>query len=235
VSGNGIAVVTGAGTGIGRAVARALAARGHHVVATGRREDLLAETVDLVAADGGSAEAVRLDVTDDAAVEDLFVRLARRARVEVVVANAGNFHRAPVAELEPDQWRSQVDVNRTGAFLTLRAAVRVIGEQEPVDGIRGHLFTVNSGAGVNGFPTGSAYAAAKHGLRGLVDSLRPEVAPLGITVTDIVVSATVESEMSAGRDVRKLPAWTVGHTVSACLDLPPNATWERVDLGQVER
>ena len=98
---------------------------------------------------------------------------------------------------------------------------------------RGHLFTLNSGAGVVGYPTGSGYAAAKHGLRGLVESLRPELAPSAIKVTDIVVSATVDSEMSAGRDVAKIPASTVGHTVMSCLDLPGAANWDRVDLAQL--
>ena len=232
MSARGAAVVTGAGTGIGRAVAIALAARGHAVVVTGRRTELLDATVAEIVASGGTARAVALDVTDESAVDALFAELAS-GRVDVVVANAGSFVRGAVVDLDLADWSVQVDVNLTGAFLTLRAAARVMRAQEPVDGVRGHLFTLNSGAGVGGFPTGSGYSAAKHGVRGLVDSLRPEVAPLGIKVTDIVVSATVDSEMSAGRDVPKIPASTVGHTVTSCLDLPGAATWDRVDLAQL--
>ncbi|MBX6751752.1 MAG: SDR family oxidoreductase [Micromonosporaceae bacterium] len=229
----GIALVTGGGTGIGRAVALALAGRGHAVVVTGRRSEPLDETVHQIRDAGGRGEAVRLDVRDAEGIGTLLDRLRRTDRIDVVVANAGSFVRGPVAELDPRDWTSQVEVNLTGAFLTLQAAVRAMRDQEPVDGCRGHLFTVNSGAGVAGFPTGAAYAAAKHGLRGLVESLRPEVAPLAIKVTDIVVAATVASEMNAARDVPKLPASVVGHTVLSCLALPGAANWDRVDLTQL--
>lgn len=230
----GTAVVTGAGSGIGRAVAIALAARGHEVVVTGRRTALLHETVAEIVAADGTARAVALDVTDEAAVDALFRDLSG-GRLDVVVANAGSFVRGPVLDLDLADWSVQVDVNLTGAFLTLRAAGRLMREQDVVDGSRGHLFTLNSGAGVGGYPTGSGYSAAKHGVRGLVESLRPELAPLDIKVTDIVVSATVDSEMSAGRDVPKIPASTVGHTIVSCLDLPGSANWDRVDLAQIRR
>jgi NAD(P)-dependent dehydrogenase (short-subunit alcohol dehydrogenase family) len=228
----GIALVTGGGSGIGRAVAIALGLRGHEVVVTGRRDAPLAETVDLVREAGGVARHHLLDVTDTEGLDRLLSGLGDR-RLDVVVANAGTFVRGALTDLAAEDWTHQVDVNLNGVFLTLRGAVRRMSQQEPVDGRRGHLFTVNSGAGVVGFPTGSAYAAAKHGLRGLVESLRPEVAPLGIKVTDLVVSATVESDMSAGRDVPKIPASTVGHTVVSCLELPGAANWDRVDLGQL--
>lgn len=199
---------------------------------TGRREALLRDAVAEITAIGGAARAVPLDVTDADAVDNLFEGLTAE-RLDVVVANAGSFARGHVVELELADWALQVDVNLTGAFLTLRAAARRMRTQEIVGGARGHLFTINSGAGVSGFPTGSAYSAAKHGLRGLVESLRPEVAPFDIKVTDLIVSATVESEMSAGRDVEKIPASTVGHTIVSCLELPGSANWDRVDLGQL--
>jgi NAD(P)-dependent dehydrogenase (short-subunit alcohol dehydrogenase family) len=232
MSGPGIALVTGGGTGIGRAVALTLGARGHHVIVIGRRAAPLDETAELIRAAGGAARSHPLDVTDTEGLDRLLSGLGDQ-RLDVAVANAGSFVRGPVADLNVADWRQQVDVNLTGAFLTLRSAVRQMIRQSLVDGRRGHLFTVNSGAGVVGFPTGSAYAAAKHGLRGLVESLRPEVAPLGIKVTDLVISATVESDLTAGRDVPKIQAATVGHTITSCLDLPGTANWDRVDLGQV--
>lgn len=228
----GTAIVTGAGSGIGRAVALSLAARGHLVVVTGRRKALLNDTVDMITATRGRAQAKPLDVTDAPAVEALFEELAGQ-RIDVVVANAGSFIRGAVADSDPDEWTHQINVNLIGAFLTLSAATRAMAQQDIVSGVRGHLFTVNSGAGVGGFATGSAYAAAKHGLRGLVESLRPEIAPLDIKITDLVISATVESEMSRGRAVEMIAASTVGHTVVSCLELPGSANWDRVDLGQI--
>ncbi|WP_164477819.1 SDR family oxidoreductase [Nocardioides pantholopis] len=225
----GVALVTGAGTGIGRAVALALADRGHRVLAVGRRS----EPLETLAAEAGAGviSAHALDVADEGAVSDLLA--STPGRLDVVVASAGVFARGPVADLALDDWERQVRVNLTGAFLTLQAAVRRMRDQERLDDGRGHVFTLNSGAGVVGFPTGSAYAASKHGLRGLVESLRGEVAGTGIKLTDLVVSATVESEMSAGRDVATIPPATVAHTVLSCLDLGGAATWDRVDLGQL--
>lgn len=224
--------MTGAGSGIGRAVALALAARGHEVIATGRRAEAIDSTVAQIRDGGGRALAITLDVTDPSAVEELFQSLAP-CRIDVLVANAGAFARGPVVELSSQDWSLQVDVNLTGVFNCLRPAVRIMRGQNVVDGSRGHVFTVNSGAGLVGYPQGAAYAASKHGVRGLVESVRLEVAADDIKITDIVVSATVESDMSRGRPVEKIPAATVGHTVVSCLDLPGAANWDRVDLGQI--
>jgi NAD(P)-dependent dehydrogenase (short-subunit alcohol dehydrogenase family) len=159
--------------------------------------------------------------------------VTRSGRLDVVVTGAGSFTRGAVADVDVTSWLAQVEVNLGGTFHTLRAAVRAMRTQELVDGSRGHLFTINSGAGVKGFPEGSAYAAAKHGVSGLVDSLRPEVESLAIKVTDLVVSATVASEMTANRDVPKIDPDVVGMTIAACLRLPGAANWDRVDVAQL--
>lgn len=224
-----LALVSGAGSGIGRAVARSLAARGHRVLALGRRSEPLADLVRT--GPPGRIVAHPTDVTEPDAVADLLARTS--GRLAVAVVSAGTFARGSVQELSPTAWDDQIRVNLTGAFHTLKATTGRMLEQEPMSGARGHVFTVNSGAGVVGFPTGSAYAAAKHGLRGLVESLRGELVGQSIKLTDLVVSATVESEMSAGREVTMIPANTVAHTVTACLDLPGIATWDRVDLAQL--
>lgn len=223
-----LALVTGAGTGIGRAVALMLAHRGHRVLAVGRRPAPLAE---LVATFPRLVQAHSLDVGDPSAVTDLLART--EGRLSVAVASAGSFVRGPVVDLASTDWDSQLRSNLTGAFHTLRAATVRMLAQDAVDGCSGHIFTMNSGAGVVPFPGGSAYAAAKHGLRGLVESLRAELAGSSVKLTDLVVSATVESEMSAGRDVPKIPADAVAHTVAACLDLGGIANWDRVDLAQL--
>lgn len=232
-----LALVTGAGTGIGRAVTLALAARGFDVVAVGRRAAPL-EQLALDARDLGAHGTV-LPREGDASLPHTVADILRTAteagslRLAVAVASAGTFTRGPVHELEPLDWDRQLTGNLTTAFHTLRAATSLMRAQELVARTRGHVFTLNSGAGVTGFPGGSGYAAAKHGLRGLVESLRGELTGTGIKITDLVVSATVESEMSAGRDVPMVPASTVAHTVTACLDLGGIATWDRVDLGQL--
>ncbi len=228
------AVVTGAGSGIGRAVAEALAGTGRHVVCVGRRADRLAHTVARIAAAGGSAEALTVDVTDEPAVEAAMAEVARRhGRLDVLVNNAGTFFGGEVADLDREAWERTLHVNLTGVFLCTRAAVRVMRRQPVVDGARGHVVSINSGAGVRGFATGAAYAASKHGLRGLVESLRLEVAADRIKVSDVVVAATVASEMNAHRDVPKIPATTVAAAVLACVTMHGDAVVERVDLGQL--
>lgn len=226
---NAHALVTGAGSGIGRAVAVALAGRGLTVHAVGRRPEPLTSLAEDAAELPGSVVAHVADAGAPGALDEVLTQVT--GRLAVAVASAGTFERAALTELSPDSWDAQLHANLTTAYHTLRAVTARMQDQEPVDGSRGHVFTVNSGAGVTGFPTGSAYAAAKHGLRGLVESVRGEVS--GVKVTDLVVSATVRSAMSAGRDVPMIEPETVAHTVLACLDLPGIATWDRVDLAQL--
>lgn len=225
------ALVTGAGTGIGRAVTLALAARGMTVHALGRRSAPLTSLVDAAGTLPGAVVPHAVDAGEAGSVERVLAQVD--GRLAVAVSSAGTFRRASVADLPADSWDAQLHGNLTTAFHTLRAASARMTDQEPVDGCRGHLFTLNSGAGVVGFPGGAAYAAAKHGLRGLVESLRLELAGRAVNITDLVVTATVESEMSAGRDVETIPAEAVAHTVLACLDLPGAATWDRVDVAQL--
>ena len=141
-----------------------------------------------------------LDVCHADQVDEVVRGVAgRHGRLDVLVNSAGIFHRATVAEQSKQDWRETIDINLTGVFLCCRAAIAVMAEQDLVNDTRGHLVSINSGAGVHGFADGAAYSTAKHGLRGLVDSLPLEVAAQHIKVTDVVVSATVESQMSAGR------------------------------------
>lgn len=230
-----VALVTGAGSGIGRGVALSLATRQYHVVCAGRRLNQVEATVTAIGLEGGSAEAVSLDVCRADQVDEVVHGVAgRHGRLDVLVNSAGIFHRSTVAEQSEQDWRETIDINLTGVFLCCRAAIAVMAEQDLVDDTRGHLVSINSGAGVHGFADGAAYSAAKHGLRGLVDSLRLEVAAQHIKVTDVVVSATVESQMSAGRDVERLPASTVGDLVAYCVSVPGAATIDRIDFGQLQ-
>lgn len=234
--GRRFALVTGAGTGIGRAVSLALAERGLDVLAVGRRDAPLRQLVEqhhgqASPAAGSITPAPGLDAAEPGRVQELLD--ATPGRLEVTVASAGAFVRGPVSDLSYPDWDEQVRANLSTAFHTLQAASRRMAAQAEAHGSRGHLVTLNSGAGVVPFPGGAAYAAAKHGLRGLVESLRAELRDSGVAITDLVVHACVESEMSAGRDVAKVPAEVVAQTVLACLDVPRPAVVERVDLGQL--
>ncbi|MFF3762618.1 SDR family oxidoreductase [Streptomyces sp. NPDC001922] len=168
-SGPRVAVVTGAGSGIGRAVVRALAADGWAVALAGRRAAALAETARLADADG-QVLAVPTDVTRPAEVTELFRAAAGRfGRVDLLFNNAGGFGPAvPLEELAYADWQSVVDTNLTGAFLCAQAAFRQMGNQDP----RGGRIINNGSVSAHApRPDSVAYTATKHAMTGLTKSL----------------------------------------------------------------
>ena len=162
-----IAVVTGAGSGIGRAAAQALLEAGWSVVAAGRREGPLEETL-------GSAEglAVPTDVTDPASVAALFAAaLQRYGRIDLLFNNAGMGLSVPIADVELEDWKRVVDTNLTGSFLCAQAAFRAMAAQEPRGG---RIINNGSLSAYVPRPFGVAYNATKHAVTGLTKSVSLE-------------------------------------------------------------
>lgn len=161
----GVAVVTGAGSGIGRAAALALADRGWSVVLAGRRADALAQTRDL-AADPDRFHVQATDVSDRDQVEALFDgALARFGRVDLLFNNAGTgAPPVPLEDLSLEDWRRVVDVNLTGAFLCLQAAFRRMKAQDPQGG---RIINNGSISAQVPRPRSVAYTATKHAMTGL--------------------------------------------------------------------
>jgi NAD(P)-dependent dehydrogenase (short-subunit alcohol dehydrogenase family) len=162
------AVVTGAGSGIGRAVALALLAEGYHVALAGRRADALAETAAMAGA-GERGLAVPTDVAQPDAVDALFARVgAAWGRLDLLFNNAGIGAGAPFEDLSLAQWKAVVDVNLTGMFLCAQGAFRLMKAQTPQGGR-----IINNGS-ISAFsprPDSAAYVATKHGVSGLTRSL----------------------------------------------------------------
>jgi NAD(P)-dependent dehydrogenase (short-subunit alcohol dehydrogenase family) len=131
-----VALVTGAGSGIGRATALALLKEGYSVVLAGRRAEALAQTTALAGPDGARALAVPADVTDESSVRALFARTKEVfGRLDLLFNNAGaGAPPVPLEELTVEQWRRVVDVNLTGAFLCTREAFRLMKAQDPRGG-----------------------------------------------------------------------------------------------------
>lgn len=159
-------LITGGGTGTGADLARGFAGAGARVVIAGRRIEPLQQ---VAAATGATAHIA--DVTDEASVAALF---DATGPFDIVIANAGASTSAPFARTTLDDWNAMLGVNLTGAFLTLRAGLQGMGGW-------GRLIAIASTAGLKGYPYVAAYAAAKHGVIGMIRSLALEVAKRDIT------------------------------------------------------
>ena len=183
-----VALVTGAGRGIGRAVAIRLSREGHAVALTARHPDQLAATADACA---GPAMIIPADVTDPLAVNDLFARVeAAWAPVEVLVANAGGGVSAKLTRTTDEQWQQMIDLNLTAPFRCMRRALPSMVERG-----RGRIVVVASIAAKIGEPYIAAYTASKHGVLGLVRSAAAELAGTGVT-TNAVCPGYVDTPMT---------------------------------------
>jgi NAD(P)-dependent dehydrogenase (short-subunit alcohol dehydrogenase family) len=214
------AVVTGAGSGIGRVVARALLEAKYQVALAGRREDALATTAD------GHSEAlvVRTDVTDEESVAALFEAVRDRwGRLDLLFNNAGTFGPSgPPDEVSVDEWRTCVNTNLTGSFLCAREAFGLMRRQDPAGGR-----IINNGSISAHVPRpGSAgYTSTKHAITGLTKSLSLDGRPFGIACgqIDIGNAATDMTErMSRGvpqadGSVRPEPTFDTRHVAEAVL------------------
>ena len=161
-----IALVTGAGSGIGRATSLALITAGYHVVLAGRRADALQETAALAGALAGNALPVPTDATDPAAVKALFDTVhAKFGRLDVLFNNAGTGAPAiPMDELSFEQWKAVVDINLTAVFLCTQQAFRLMKIQNPRGGR-----IINNGS-ISAYaprPFSAPYTATKHAITGL--------------------------------------------------------------------
>ncbi|MEV6973308.1 SDR family oxidoreductase [Kitasatospora sp. NPDC093806] len=236
-----VAVVTGAGSGIGRAVAVELAAGGWRLVLAGRREAPLHETARLAGEAAGrttddapdAPAVVPTDVTDPAAVDALFAAAVDRfGRVDLLFNNAGTFGTAAtVDELDVAEWRAVVDLNLTGAFLCARAAFRQMRAQHPQGG---RIINNGSISAHVPRPHSIAYTATKHAVTGLTKSLSLDGRPYRIACGQIDVgNAATELTAAMGSGVRQadgriaveptMDVADVARTVRHMAELPPEA------------
>jgi NAD(P)-dependent dehydrogenase (short-subunit alcohol dehydrogenase family) len=217
-----VAVVTGAGSGIGAAVATRLLRDGWRVALAGRREDALSETASAAVRPDGEAVVTPTDVTDAAAVHNLFAGvLDRWGRVDLLFNNAGVFGiPAPVDEFALDQWRAVVDTNLSGCFYCAQEAFRAMKAQDPQGG---RIINNGSISAAVPRPNAVAYTATKHAITGLTRAIALEGRPfqiacgqidIGNAATDLAAhigKGTIQADGSTAAE----PMMDLGHAADA--------------------
>jgi len=185
-----VALVTGAGSGIGKASSLALAAQGFSVVLTGRQIDPLNAVAREIEAQGGTALAVTCDVTSAASVDQLFAEtVARFGRLDVLFNNAGrNAGSTPLDEYDVDLWNAVVATNLTGVFLCTRAAFRQMKTQTPQGG---RIINNGSISAYSPRPNSLAYTATKHAISGITKSVALDGRPYDIVCSQIDIGNAV--------------------------------------------
>lgn len=222
----GIALVTGAGSGIGRAVAQALLAEGFTVVLAGRRPEPLHELAETAKAEGKQALAVVTDVRDPASVDALFVAIERHyGRLDVLFNNAGvNVPAVPMDELPVEDWLKVIDTNVTGVFLCARAAFGLMRRQTPQGG---RIINNGSVSAHTPRPFSSPYTASKHAVVGLTKSIALDgrafnivcsQIDIGNALTDLSVRMTQGVLQADGR-IATEPMVDVRHVADAVVHI----------------
>jgi len=228
-----VAIVTGAGTGIGKAVAQAFLGAGYAVALAGRRAEPLAQAIAAAGAPSDRAIAIPTDVADPGAVRALFARTREAwGRLDVLFNNAGiGAPAVDLDELSVDQWRAVVDINLTGVFLCTQAAFRMMKNQTP----RGGRIINNGSISAHApRPNSAPYTATKHAITGLtkstsLDGRKYDIAcgqiDIGNAKTDLA-ARMVSGVPQANGSIAVEPLMDVAHVASAVLymaSLPPDA------------
>src|SRR4030042_173104 len=220
-----VAIVTGGGTGIGKAIALEFVKEGAKVAITGRRSNKLQEVVDTIKKNGGEAIAITGDVSKPSDV-DRIVKTAvdTYKRLDILVNCAGVLVSAELAHHTEKIWDETIDINLKGSFLCIQRAVPEMLKQG-----KGKIINISSIAGQIGFPNSVAYCASKGGIMGMTKALAMELAPLKINVNDL---APGDTETPLNEHLLKAPEYLRGRVqntpygrVGKVSDIAPGAVY----------
>lgn len=230
--------VTGASSGIGQAVARALAGEGAEIVLSARREDRLQSLAEELKDQGAQVHIEVVDVSDRAAMETVAERLAALGGIDILINNAGTMPISPIINGRVDEWDQMIDVNIKGVLYAINAVYSGMAERKA-----GHIVNVSSIAARTTYPSAGVYAGTKHAVRAISETLRKEAIRFGVRVTDIQpgsvdtelpdsighekIRGIVKSNMY-GEDAAMLKADDIANAVIYALEQP-----EHVDVGEL--
>jgi NAD(P)-dependent dehydrogenase (short-subunit alcohol dehydrogenase family) len=229
-----VAVVTGAGRGIGAAIARKLSNMGATVVLCGRTQSTLESTAKDILDAGGKTEVIPCDVTVLHQLEYAATRVdSTFGRLDILVNNAGigGFNDA-LHNLAPDDWDNILNTNLRGVFYAIRCFAPIM-----IRAYSGQIINISSLAGKNALPNGAAYAASKWGLNGLTYSVAEELRPHNIRVS-VVCPGSTETELSphAGKDPKKmLQPNDIAHAVAMLVTQAPQSFMSEILLRPTQK
>lgn len=217
-----VAIVTGAGRGIGRAIATALAKEGVHLGLLARSEDALKEAAAEFEGLGVKAAYAAVDVSSMEQVEQAVKELTNElGTADILVNNAGTGKFASLLDMDPEEWKRTIDVNLMGPYYVTRAVLPQLIEKNG-----GDIINISSTNGLNGAATSSAYSASKFGLIGLTESLAQEVRRNNIRVTALAPSTVatelaVQSNLINGNEEKYMQPEDIAEFVVSQLKLHP--------------
>jgi NAD(P)-dependent dehydrogenase (short-subunit alcohol dehydrogenase family) len=217
-----VAIVTGAGRGIGAAIARKLAELGATTVLCGRKRSPLDSLATAISQSGGRAEIAECDVMDLHSVEAVASHVDRRfGRADILVNNAGvGGFAAPLHQMAPDSWEQILNTNLRGVYYCIRSFAPLM-----IRARIGHIINISSLAGKNALPNGAAYAASKWGLNGLSYSVAEELRGYNIRVS-VICPGSVHTDLSPheGKDPKKmLQPEDIAHVVAMMVTQAPQS------------
>jgi NAD(P)-dependent dehydrogenase (short-subunit alcohol dehydrogenase family) len=229
-----VAVITGAGRGIGAAIARTLAALGANSVLLGRTQSTLDATARAICDVGGKTEVIPCDVTVLHQLEYAAARIdSTFGRLDILVNNAGiGGFTEPLHTLQPDEWDRILNTNLRGVYYAIRTFAPLM-----IRANSGHIINISSLAGKNALRNGAAYAASKWGLNGMTYSVAEELRENNIRVS-VICPGSVDTELSphTGKDSKKmLQPQDVAHSVAMLVTQSPQSFMSEILLRPTQK
>ena len=223
------ALITGGTKGIGLGIAQSLLDEGYNVAITGRSDSAAKEIADQLNADyAGKVLGIGCDVRDYESQQSCVQQvLDKFDSLDVLIANAGIGHFAPIEEMSIDQWNDTIDINLTGVFYSIKASLEALKQS------KGYIITIASLAGTNFFAGGSAYNASKFGLVGFTQSVMLDVRKQGIKVTTIMpgsVSTYFNGHTPSPADAWKIQPEDLGQMVVDLLNINPRTLPSKIEV-----
>jgi len=225
---NKTALITGGSKGIGYGIAEALLHQGMNVVITGRNKSTLDEAVEQLKKISPNIISVVSDVRKlDDQEKSVQKAVETFGSLDVLLANAGVGHFAPIDVMTPEQWNSTIDINLTGVFNSVKASISAIEKSQ------GYIITIASLAGTNFFAAGAAYNASKFGLVGFTQAIMLDLRKMGIKVSTIMpgsVATHFSDHTPTEADAWKIQPEDIGQVVVDLLKMPPRTLPSKIEI-----